>query len=128
VLVPAALGHVFTEKNANDIKAKYIVEGANGPTEVEADEIFAERGIVAIPDIYANAGGVTVSYFEWTQNTQQLRWDEELVNSKLDQYMTAAHKNLRATMERHKLKTLREAAFAFAVDRVRHATEVRGLQ
>ncbi|MCA9599468.1 MAG: glutamate dehydrogenase, partial [Myxococcales bacterium] len=77
VLVPAALGHVLTEDNARQVTAKWVLEAANGPTSVAADEIFNERGITCIPDIYANAGGVTVSYFEWTQNTQKFRWAEE---------------------------------------------------
>jgi glutamate dehydrogenase (NAD(P)+) len=127
VLMPAAIGHVLTEGNARDVKASYILEGANGPTTVEADAIFNERGITTIPDIYANAGGVTVSYFEWTQNTQQLRWDEEQVNNRLDQHMIAAHKAIRATMAAHNIP-MRQAAFVTAVKRVLAGTEARGLQ
>ena len=127
VLMPAAVGHVLTEENAPHIKAKYILEGANGPTTVEADAIFNERGIVAIPDIYANAGGVTVSYFEWTQNTQQYRWDEDYINEKLNAHMVAAHRQIREVMKEYDLP-MRQAAFALAVRRVYKATQIRGLQ
>lgn len=127
VLMPAAVGHVLTGANAADVKARYILEGANGPTTIEADEIFNERGITAIPDIYANAGGVTVSYFEWTQNTQQHRWDEDEINRKLDNHMIAAHKALRATMQEFDIP-MRQAAFLTAVRRVLAGTEARGLQ
>ena len=121
VLMPAAIGHVLTEDNADDVQADYILEGANGPTTVEADAIFNDRGIVAIPDIYANAGGVTVSYFEWTQNIQQHRWDEEKVNYRLDKHMVDAHKVLRYYMVEHEIP-MRQAAFVAAVNRVREAT------
>ena len=99
VVMPAAIGHVLTGANAKDVKAQYVLEGANGPTTVEADAIFEERGIVAIPDIYANAGGVTVSYFEWTQNTQQDKWTEEDINARLERHMVAAHTSIREVME-----------------------------
>lgn len=125
VLVPAALGHVLHEGNARDVRAKYVLEAANGPTTVEADQIFAERGIVCIPDIWANAGGVTVSYFEWTQNTQKLKWSEELVNQMLEQQMVQAHRAIHAFMLEHRC-SLRTAAFALAVRRVKEATELRG--
>lgn len=127
VLMPAAIGHVLTEDNAHDVKARYILEGANGPTTKEADEIFNERGIVGIPDIYANAGGVTVSYFEWTQNTQQLSWDEEEVNRRLKKQMVAGHQNIRTIMDQYDLP-MRRAAFTYAVKRVYEATKLRGLQ
>ncbi len=128
VAMPAAVGHVLHEGNADKVKAKYILEGANGPTEIEADAIFEERGIVAVPDIYANAGGVTVSYFEWTQNTQQLRWDEAFVNKRLEQHMVEGHNALRQTMARYALKSMRRAAFTLAVERVYDGTKGRGLQ
>ena len=127
VLIPAAVGHVLTGENAHDVKAKYILEAANGPTTVEADAIFNERGIVTIPDIYANAGGVTVSYFEWTQNIQQHRWDEDEINRKLEYHMIRAHENLRKTMHTYNIP-MRQAAFVTAVDKVRNATKARGLQ
>src|SRR5690606_8930521 len=126
VLVPAALGHVLTRHNARDVSAKYILEAANGPTNIEADDIFNERGIVCIPDIYANAGGVTVSYMEWTQNTQNSRWTEEQVNSGLEKHMVDAHHAIARLQEEHKC-SMRTAAFALGVSRVMNATELRGL-
>lgn len=127
VLVPAAVGHVLTEANADKVKASYILEGANGPTSVEAESIFNDRGIIAVPDIYANAGGVTVSYFEWTQNIQQLRWSEADVNARLEHHMVSAHKRLRAAMSRYDVP-MRRAAFAEAVEKVSNGTTSRGLQ
>jgi glutamate dehydrogenase (NAD(P)+) len=126
VLVPAALGHVLHEGNARDVRAKYVLEAANGPTSAEADQIFNERGIVCVPDIWANAGGVTVSYFEWTQNTQNLKWSEEDVNEKLEEYMVAAHRAIHKFAGEHRC-TLRAAAFALGVNRVKEATDLRGL-
>ena len=104
-----------------------MAEGANGPTTLAADKILQRRGVTVLPDILGNAGGVTVSYFEWTQNTQQLRWDEEQVNNRLDQHMIAAHKAIRATMAAHNIP-MRQAAFVTAVKRVLAGTEARGLQ
>jgi glutamate dehydrogenase (NAD(P)+) len=127
VLMPAALGHVLHEKNAPEVRAKIIVEGANGPTTAEADAIFNQRGILAIPDIYANAGGVTVSYFEWTQNIQQYRWSEEQVNRALEERMVTGHRELRAVMDRHRIP-MRRAAFVLGLERVKAATELRGLE
>ncbi|MDF2697330.1 MAG: glutamate dehydrogenase, partial [Labilithrix sp.] len=117
VLVPAALGHVIDEKVAAEVRAKFVVEGANGPCTVEGSDLLEQRGILALPDIWANAGGVTVSYFEWVQNLQQHRWSEEKVNSELEQHIVAAHKEIRATMARYKC-SMRTAAFALAVERV----------
>lgn len=127
VLVPAALGHVITAANAPHIRARYIVEGANGPCTIEGDEILTRRGIVGVPDIYANAGGVTVSYFEWTQNLQQFQWTEERVNTELEAIMVSAHKRIRATMERYSIP-MRRAAFVNAIEAVKLATDLRGLQ
>jgi len=126
VLVPAALGHVLHEGNARDIRAKYVLEGANGPTTAEADQIFGERGIVCIPDIWANAGGVTVSYFEWTQNTQKMKWSEDIVNESLERHMVQAHRAIAACMDEHKC-SMRTAAFVVGVGRVKEATELRGI-
>jgi glutamate dehydrogenase (NAD(P)+) len=126
VLVPAALGHVLHEGNARDIRAKYVLEAANGPTTAEADQIFNERGIVCIPDIWANSGGVTVSYFEWTQNTQKLKWSEELVNEMLEKHIVQAHRAIAACMEEYKC-SMRTAAFVVGVRRVKEATELRGI-
>ena len=126
VLVPAALGHVLHEGNARDVRASYVLEAANGPTGAEADQVFNERGIVCVPDIWANAGGVTVSYFEWTQNTQKLKWTEEEVNTALESHMVAAHKAIRAMMDTHHC-SMRTAAFALGVNRVKEATDMRGM-
>ena len=126
VLVPAALGHVLNETNARDVRASYVLEAANGPTAAEADAIFNERGIVCIPDIWANAGGVTVSYFEWVQNTQKLKWSEEEVNVALERYMVAAHQAIRNVMDTHRC-SMRTAAFALGVGRVKEATDLRGM-
>ncbi len=125
VLIPAALGDVITRRNAPEIRAKWIVEGANHPTDPDADAILHEKGVTIIPDIYANAGGVTVSYFEWVQNIQQYRWDEDRVNSELRKRMQKAYADLRAVQEIHKCD-LRTAAFTLAIGRVAVATELRG--
>lgn len=127
VLVPAALGHVLTADNAKQVSAKYILEAANGPCTAEADDIFNQRGIVCVPDIFANAGGVTVSYFEWVQNTQHLRWNEEEVNQRLEEHMVSAHKSLAKAMKNHSGCSMRAAAFALAIQRVKEATDMRGL-
>jgi glutamate dehydrogenase (NAD(P)+) len=126
VLVPAALGHVLTEQNAGDVRARWVLEGANGPTTAEADDIFKRRGIVAIPDIWANAGGVTVSYFEWTQNVQKFRWTEDQVNRALEEHMVTAFGSIRKTMQERSC-SMRTAAFAVAVQRIKEATDLRGL-
>jgi glutamate dehydrogenase (NAD(P)+) len=126
LLVPAALENVLTAENANDNNARVIVEGANGPTTPEADRILIDRGIYVVPDILANAGGVTVSYFEWCQGLQMLFWTEEEVNQRLEDIM------VRAYHEVHKLgcdlKTdMRNAAMALAVNRVAEAIMARGI-
>ncbi|HEY6560566.1 MAG TPA: Glu/Leu/Phe/Val dehydrogenase dimerization domain-containing protein [Polyangiaceae bacterium] len=126
VLVPAALGHVLTESNARDVQCRFVLEAANGPTAWEADRIFAERGIVCVPDIWANAGGVTVSYFEWVQNTQKLKWTETQVNVALEEHMVAAHRSIARVMAELGC-AMRAAAFALAVQRVKEATDMRGL-
>ena len=126
VLIPAALGGVLTAENARDVRASIIVEAANGPTTPEADEIFLERGIVVVPDILANAGGVTVSYFEWAQNIQQFRWDIDRVRRELEDYMRKAFRAVRdvATTRRVDLRT---AAFVLAIQRVGEAAMSRTL-
>ena len=126
VLIPAALGGVITARNAGDVQARYVIEGANHPVDPDGDEVLARRGVVVLPDIYANAGGVTVSYFEWVQNTQRYRWEEERVNTELERVMRRAFEDLQATIRRHRCD-LRTAAFALAIDRVAHATELRGV-
>jgi glutamate dehydrogenase (NAD(P)+) len=126
VLVPAALGHVLTERNAKEVRAKWVLEAANGPTTAEADEIFESKGIVSIPDIWANAGGVTVSYFEWTQNVQKFRWSEAQVNQALEEHMVTAYAGINNMMREHAC-SMRTAAFAVAAQRVKEATDLRGL-
>lgn len=126
VVVPAALGGVLTTQNAARVQAKYILEAANHPTDPEADAILQSKGVIILPDIYANAGGVTVSYFEWTQNLQQFRWNAERVNKELRHVMQAAYKDIREVQERYQCD-LRTAAFALAIDRVAKATKLRGL-
>ncbi len=127
VLMPAAIGHVITEDNADDIEADYILEGANGPTSYQADKILDDRGIVQIPDIYANDGGVTVSYFEWTQNIQHFSWDEDKINSELETHMVDAHRTMRKLMDQYDV-SMRTAAFIGAIERVRESTAMRGIQ
>ena len=126
LLVPAAIGNQLTSRNARDIKAKLIVEGANGPTTPEADAIFRERDIFLVPDILANAGGVTVSYFEWVQDLQSFFWSEHEVNQKLKAIMTRAFGEVLKTKEEKKLD-MRMAAYVQAVSRVSAATRERGL-
>ncbi len=126
ILVPAALGGVLTADNAEDVQARYIVEGANGPTDPEADEVFDRKGIHVVPDIYANCGGVTVSYFEWSQNMQHFYWEEDRVNTELRKVMKKGFANLLQVQNTHKCN-LRMAAFILGVMRVREATEMRGL-
>jgi glutamate dehydrogenase (NAD(P)+) len=126
VLVPAAIGNQLTSRNAEKVRAKLIVEGANGPTTPEADEIFRRRQIMLVPDILANAGGVTVSYFEWVQDLQSFFWSEHEVNQKLQAIMQRAFKEVLTTAEERKLD-MRMAAYARAVSRVAAATRDRGL-
>lgn len=126
VLVPAALGHVLTASNAGDVRAKFVLEAANGPTTAEADEILERRGILCVPDILANAGGVTVSYLEWTQNRQAQEWPEERVNKTLEEHMIAAHRATVRAMHEFSC-SMRTAAFTVAVQRVKVATDLRGL-
>ncbi len=126
VLIPAALGEVIHAENASDVRAKIIVEGANHPVTPWADAALAERGITIVPDILANAGGVTVSYFEWVQNIQQFRWTETQVNERLEQMLVAAYLHT-AHVAAERDCTLREAAFVIAVERVAEASALRGM-
>jgi glutamate dehydrogenase (NAD(P)+) len=126
VLIPAALGNVLTGANAGDVRARYILEGANHPTDPDADAIFQKKGITVLPDIYANAGGVTVSYFEWVQNLQNYAWEEEEVNAKLRQRMQKAFADLVARRKQYDTPDYRSAAFALAIERVYRATLLRG--
>ena len=126
VLIPAALGGVLTRDTACEVRAKVIVEAANAPTFPEADEVLEKRSITIIPDILANAGGVTVSYFEWTQNLQCLRWTEKEVNDRLRQIMTAAYTTIRGLVRSRKLGW-RTAAYVVALGRVAKAAMLRGV-
>ncbi|MCH8844578.1 MAG: glutamate dehydrogenase [SAR324 cluster bacterium] len=126
VLIPAALGDAITTDNMKDIRARIIVEGANGPISAEADEYLAKQDVQILPDIYANAGGVTVSYFEWVQNIQQFHWSEEQVNKALQQHMTNGFHDMMKYREQYKID-FRTGAFALALERVRSATMKRGI-
>jgi len=126
VLIPAALEGQITERNAKRIKAKVIVEGANGPTTPEADVILEERGRIVVPDILANAGGVVVSYFEWVQNLQYFYWDEAETNARLAQIMRRAFQDV-WTMAQEKKVSLRIAAQMLALSRVAEAIRLRGI-
>ena len=126
VLIPAALENVLTEKNAADVKAKIIAEAANGPTTPEADKILEEKNVFIIPDILANAGGVTVSYFEWVQNVQHLFWKEEEINERLRTIMDVAFKSVIEYKEKYNVY-MRIAANMLGINRVAQAAKVRGL-
>jgi glutamate dehydrogenase (NAD(P)+) len=125
VLVPAALENQITASNAGQIKASLILEAANGPTTPDADDILNRRGVTVVPDIVANAGGVTVSYFEWVQDLQSLFWEEDEINNRLERIMCAAFKASWDTSKRLSVP-LRLGAYAVAVQRVAEATMVRG--
>ncbi|MBT4153496.1 MAG: Glu/Leu/Phe/Val dehydrogenase [Candidatus Magasanikbacteria bacterium] len=120
ILVPAALENVITAENAAGVQAKAVVELANGPTTPEADEILKEKGIVVVPDVLANAGGVTVSYFEWDQNVKGEHWSEEDVLTKLEKIMVSAFTEIWETKEQHSID-MRTAAFVKAIERVSEA-------
>jgi glutamate dehydrogenase (NAD(P)+) len=126
ILVPAALEGQVTEKNAGKVKARMIVEAANGPVTPKADEILAERGIYVVPDILANAGGVVVSYFEWVQDLQSFFWEESEVNTRMHRIMMTAFGEVDAVAQERKLR-LRDAAYVVAVQRVVAAIEARGI-
>ena len=126
VLVPAALEKVLTAENASKVKAKLIVEGANGPTTPDADRVFNERGITVIPDIMANAGGVTVSYFEWVQDRMGYFWKLSEVNERLEDTLITNFHELRGIANRHKIP-YRTAAYMTAIDRVVQALRLRGV-
>jgi glutamate dehydrogenase (NAD(P)+) len=126
VLVPAALGGVIHHANARDVRARLVVEGANAPVTPAADVLLEERGTVVVPDILANAGGVTVSYFEWVQNLQQFRWSAERVDEELSAILESAYAGVRGTAEEFGV-SLRQAAFMLAIRRVAEAMRLRGI-
>jgi glutamate dehydrogenase (NAD(P)+) len=126
LLIPAALGGVLTAANARDVRAKYIIEAANHPTHPDADEIFNQRGIVVVPDILANAGGVTVSYFEWVQNQQHFKWDLPRVRLELDRIMIESFDKV-WSLATEKHVTLRTAAYIIGLGRVGRATVLGGI-
>ncbi len=126
ILIPAALGGVITEENVDQIKAKVIVEGANGPIYPGADKLLFDRDVVVLPDILANAGGVTVSYFEWVQNRQHYRWTLDRVRQELDHTMNEAFESVWQTSQEHNV-SLRTAAYMIGISRVQRATDLAGL-
>jgi glutamate dehydrogenase (NAD(P)+) len=126
VLVPAALHGVITAHNADRIKARVIVEAANGPVTPDADEILDDKGVLVVPDILANAGGVIVSYFEWVQDLQSFFWEEEEVNQKLEKAMRRSYQHVAQTAEQNKVN-MRMGAYIIGVKRVAEATIIRGI-
>ena len=126
VLVPAALEGVITGENTPRVKAKIVAEGANGPTTPAADDVLSDNGVMVIPDILANAGGVTVSYFEWVQDLQAFFWEESEINQRLRHIISRAFRDVSRISTDRKL-TMRTAAYVLAVDKVAQASEVRGI-
>ncbi len=126
MLLPAATENQITSRNAGRIRARVLVEGANGPTTALADEILHEKKILVVPDILANAGGVTVSYFEWVQDRQGYFWTEEMVNERLDRIMRSSYRDVDAYAETHQV-SMRIAAYILAIDRVAFAVNLRGI-
>jgi glutamate dehydrogenase (NAD(P)+) len=126
VLIPAALGGVITAENASKVRAPLIIEAANAPIRPDADDMLTERGIRILPDILANAGGVTVSYFEWAQNRQHYKWNLDRVRQELDRVMTAAFEEIWSLSQERQV-SLRTAAFMTAISRVGRATVLAGI-
>ena len=125
VLVPAAIDNVITARNAPQVRARVVLEAANHPVTFEADKALNERRIIVLPDILVNAGGVTVSYFEWTQNLQEFRWEEDRVNTELKKVMARAYRAVRERVIAQAIN-YRQAAFDIGVDRVAQAVNLRG--
>jgi glutamate dehydrogenase (NAD(P)+) len=126
ILVPAAMENQITHANASKIRAKMIVEGANGPTTPEADDILNDKGIFVAPDILANAGGVTVSYFEWVQNLQELIWNEEEISERLIRILKKSFAEILTLSQKEKVD-MRTAALMLGVGRVAQATKLLGI-
>ena len=126
MLVPAAMESAIHDENVDSVQAKLVVEGANLPVTPEADRVLADRGVLVVPDILANAGGVIVSYFEWSQNFQQYRWQESEVNEKLERIILTAYDATAEELGRHDGASMRDAAFALAIGRVMKAEKLRG--
>jgi glutamate dehydrogenase (NAD(P)+) len=126
IMIPAALEGQITVARANRLKAKMVLEGANGPTLPEADDVLRDRNVLLVPDVICNAGGVTVSYFEWVQDFSSFFWTEDEINVRLDKIMVDALKHIWETADRHQI-TLRTATFAVACERILMAREERGL-
>ncbi|MCH7702663.1 MAG: hypothetical protein IID37_13345, partial [Planctomycetes bacterium] len=124
ILIPAAMGGAITKASVEQVNARLVVEAANSPVTPEADEILERRGVTVVPDILANAGGVTVSYFEWVQNLQQFHWSLEKVNTELEQRMVAAWQRVHQRHQDDHI-TLRTAAYVEAIDKVAAATRLR---
>ncbi|HLV25330.1 MAG TPA: Glu/Leu/Phe/Val dehydrogenase [Gemmatimonadales bacterium] len=126
VLVPAAMENVITSRNAGSVRAKIIIEGANGPTTANADTILDEKGVFVVPDILANAGGVTVSYFEWVQDRAGFFWPEDVVNDRLREIMTRGFRDVSALAQQHNVN-MRTAAYMLAITRVAAVHRLRGI-
>jgi glutamate dehydrogenase (NAD(P)+) len=126
ILIPAALEQQITRANAGRIKARMVIEGANGPTTPEADDILQERNVLVLPDVIANAGGVTVSYFEWVQDFSSFFWSEDEINARLVRIMKDAFEGVWNMSQQHKV-SLRTATFIIACQRILHSRELRGL-
>jgi glutamate dehydrogenase (NAD(P)+) len=126
ILIPAALEGQITQDNAGKIKAKMVIEGANGPTTPQADDILHDKGVLVLPDVIANAGGVTVSYFEWVQDFSSFFWSEDEINARLVRVMKEAFAGVWQVAQQHRV-SLRTATFIVACQRILHAREMRGL-
>ena len=125
ILIPAATENVITSQNAGKVQARIVCEGANGPTTAVADDILAEKGIFVVPDILANAGGVTASYFEWVQDRQGYFWKEDVVNERLEEILKVSFDHVVRYAKTHQVNN-RIAAYMLAIDRVADAIRLRG--
>jgi glutamate dehydrogenase (NAD(P)+) len=126
LLIPAALEGQINKNNADRIRARIVIEGANGPTTPEADDILNDKGVTIVPDVVANAGGVTVSYFEWVQDFSSFFWTEDEINNRLEMMMRSAYTTVAAVAKEHNV-TLRTAAFIVGCARILESRQVRGL-